>query len=67
MAELTLAELGVEDDPGTAWHPRGCTMLADLDDDEALEHQAKPEVSQQIDAGRLLGAEDSSESPEGEI
>lgn len=72
---IPLAELGIGDDPGTNWHPRrdkaGARtedgLLVDLDDDQVLEHQAKPETADQVDAGVLLAAEDSAETPEGVV
>lgn len=77
---ITLAELGVDPanggDPGTAWHPRADKYgdawdddgrLVDLDDDQVLEHQAKPEAVEQVDAGLLLEAEDSEHSPDGQV
>lgn len=75
MADLTLAELGVTRDPGTDWHPRADKAearnaegnLVDLDDDQVLDHQAKPETGEQPDAGVLLAAEDSQHSPKGVV
>jgi hypothetical protein len=74
MDQLTLAELGIDHDPGTAWHPRKPEAydadgnLRDLNDDEVHEHLHKPESQDQPDARRLpLAAEDSTESPEGEV
>lgn len=74
-ATISLADLGVHHDPGTAWHPRKSKAsardragnLRDLSDDEVLQHQAKPEVAGQIDAGVLLEAEDSEYSRDGEV
>lgn len=42
-------------------------LLLDLDDDAVLEHMAKPEAAEQPDAGLSLSAEDSAESPDGEV
>jgi len=72
---ISLAELGIDDDPGTVWHPRADKAeardddgyLCDLDDDQVLEHQAKPEAADQPDAGVLLAAEDSETTPDGEV
>lgn len=71
--EVSLADLGVESDPGTEWHPRpnkanaflDSGLLPDLNEREVEEHLAKPETYP--DTGKSLGAEDSQESPEGEI
>ena len=66
----------LDPDPGTMWHPRADKQeardqagnLKDLSDDEVEEHFSKPEVSDQIDAGRPpLAAEDSVETPDGEV
>lgn len=70
---VTLAELGVDEDPGTAWHPRpskvGAFMasgdLPDLDDLDVVAHSTKPE--RYPDSGEPMAAEDSQHSPEGEI
>jgi hypothetical protein len=72
---ITLADLGVDEDPGTAWHPRADKAeardadgrLLDLDDDAVTEHMAKPEAAEQPDAGRVLCAEDSILSADGEV
>lgn len=74
---LTLREIGVDplDDPGTNWHPRPDKTdardadghLLDLDDDQVAEHAAKPEAAEQLDAGRVLGAEDSAHTADGEV
>lgn len=72
---VTLADLAVDEDPGTAWHPRPDKSeardddgnLRDLDDDTVAEHAAKPEATEQPDAGTPLAAEDSTESPDGEV
>lgn len=72
---VSLEELGVTDDPGCDWHPREDKAeardadgnLHDLSDDEVAEHADKPEVNDQPDAGRSLAAEDSAQSPEGEV
>lgn len=72
---ITLADLGVDEDPGTAWHPRADKAeawdadghLVDLDDDAVAEHEAKPEAAEQPDAGRALSAEDSVLSRDGEV
>ena len=66
----TLAELGIANDPGRAWHPDDPAKFApdgtlpDLTDTEVAEHRGKPEAAL---AEPLLAAEDSSESPEGVI
>lgn len=73
--KISLSELGVEEDPGTAWHPRvdkegarnDAGHLVDLDDDAVMEHAAKPEAAEQIDASGPLAAEDSAHSPDGEV
>lgn len=72
--QVTLAELGVQNDPGTSWHPRwdkaaawDGSELVDLTDDEVLEHMVKPEAANQLDAGVLLEAEDSEHSRRGVI
>lgn len=75
MQQISLAELGVEEDPGTSWHPRAdkegardaAGHLIDLDDDQVIEHGAKPEAAEQIDAGGPFEAEDSAHSPEGQV
>ena len=77
MSEIiSLADLGIDEDPGTAWHPRADKAeardadghLLDLDDDQVAEHAAKPEATDQIDAGvEPLSAEDSALSPDGEV
>lgn len=75
MAEtLSLLALGVETDPGTEWHPDKPEAytedgLRDLSDEEVAAHVLKPEVLEQHDAacGEFLAAEDSRETPEGEI
>jgi hypothetical protein len=44
---VSLDDLGVEQDPGTAWHPRTkdeADDLPDLDDEQVTEHLAKPEA-----------------------
>lgn len=72
---IRLDELGIDEDPGTSWHPRPDKVeardelgdLRDLDDDEAIEHQAKPEAAEQLDAGVVLAAEDSEHTPPGEV
>lgn len=72
---ISLAALGVDEDPGTAWHPRADKTeardpdgnLVDLDDDQVAEHAAKPESADQLDAGLVLSAEDSAFSPDGEV
>lgn len=72
---ITLADLGIDEDPGTAWHPRpdkteardADGLLLDLDDDQVAEHAAKPETVDQLDAGQILSAEDSALSPDGEV
>lgn len=71
---LPLAALGVDRDPGTEWHPRTKQgvrnaegNLLDLDDDQVLDHQAKPEAADQPDAGVMLEAEDSQHSPRGVV
>lgn len=73
---ISLADLGVDEDPGTAWHPRADKAeardaegnLRDLDDDEVAEHAAKPEAVDQLDAGvDPLSAESSAYSPDGEV
>lgn len=73
---ITLADLGVDEDPGTAWHPRpdkteardDAGLLHDLDDDAVAEHLAKPETADQLDAGvEPMSAEDSAETPDGEV
>lgn len=77
MTEHTsLEELGVESDPGCAWHPREDKReardadgnLRDLSDDEVVGHARKPEAAEQVDAGvEPLSAEDSAETPEGVV
>lgn len=75
MTTVSLDELGIDEDPGTAWHPRPDKVearddagdLLDLDDDEVVEHQTKPEAADQLDAGRCLSAEDSEHTPPGEV
>lgn len=80
---LSLAELGVVDDPGTSWHPRRDKTdvrdadgnLRDLDDPTVHAHIAKPESAEQVDGARRrqrenrpeLAAEDSLESPAQEV
>lgn len=68
---LTLRDLGVNHDPGTAWHPKPEKfvdgLLPDLDDEQVAEHLTKPEAADQSDAGRSLAAEDSTETPDGEV
>ena len=65
---VTLAELGIDEDPGTTWHPAAKSGdLPDLTEAEVAEHLAKPEAAEQVDAGRSLAAEDSAQSPEGEV
>lgn len=80
---LSLAELGVHDDPGTSWHPRRSKTvtrdtagnLRDLDDPAVHEHLVKPEADEQVDGVRRrqrenrpeLAAEDSIETADGEI
>lgn len=73
---ISLADLGVDEDPGTAWHPRPDKAeawdadgnLADLDDDTVAAHAAKPEAVDQLDAGvEPMSAEDSVHSPNGEV
>jgi len=71
--EVSLSDLGVEHDPGTEWHPRASKanafhddgLLPHLNDREVEEHLAKPE--RYFDSDKVLGAEDSELSPEGEI
>lgn len=50
--DLTLDDLGVETDPGTAWHPD--KPITDLTYEEVMEHLAKPERLEQPDAGLVL-------------
>jgi hypothetical protein len=71
---VALYDLGVTSDPGTEWHPRDkpgarddSGDLIDLSDLDVLEHQAKPEVAGQPDAGLLLAAEDSTHSHDDEV
>jgi hypothetical protein len=73
---VSLADLGITEDPGTAWHPRPDKAeawnpdgtLRDLDDDEVAAHRAKPEARGQVDAGvEPLSAEDSAETPHDHI
>lgn len=72
---ISLADLGVDEDPGTAWHPRADKAeardadghLVDLDDATVEAHAAKPEAADQLDAGVLLSAEDSAHSAHGEV
>ncbi|HEY9351997.1 MAG TPA: hypothetical protein VIP28_02045 [Nocardioides sp.] len=72
---ISLADLGIDEDPGTAWHPRpdkteardADGLLVDLDDDAVAEHMAKPEAAEQLDAGLSLSAEDSALTPDGEV
>lgn len=70
MDTVSLADLGVEEDPGSAWHPKAEKftpegLLPDLSDVEVEEHLAKPETYP--DTGRVLSAEDSALTPEGQI
>lgn len=70
---VNLADLGVDEDPGTAWHPRPDKAnafldsgdLPDLNDREVAEHGTKPE--QYLDSGEAMSAEDSQHSPEGAV
>ena len=72
---ISLADLGIDEDPGTAWPPRpdkteardADGLLVDLDDDAVAEHMAKPEAAEQLDAGLSLSAEDSALTPDGEV
>lgn len=80
---LSLAELGVTDDRGTDWHPRRDKTdargpdgrLRDLTDADVHEHIVKPEADDQVDGVRRrkrenrpeLAAEDSIETPDGEV
>lgn len=73
---ISPADLGIDEDPGTAWHPRpdkteardADGLLLDLDDDAVAEHAAKPEAADQLDAGvEPMSAEDSALSPDGEV
>ena len=71
---VSLRDLGVEEDPGTEWHPSGLLDevrmllgdLPDLDDNEVGEHMRFKRRGF-IDEERLLEAEDSTESPEGAV
>lgn len=76
MDSISPADLGITQDPGTRWHPRRDKHQARRDDGnlrdlttaEVVEHQAKPEADDQPDASRgPLGAEDSTETPEGVV
>ena len=70
---VPLADLEIDDDPGTTWHPRPDKPnarlengdLPDLNDRELAEHMMKPEEFP--DTGEPAAAEDSAESPEGEV
>lgn len=54
-------------DPGTAWHPHYMAGdLPDLDGGQMAVHLTKPECADERDAGPLA-AEDSADSPEGEV
>jgi hypothetical protein len=80
---ISLEDLAIDpaEDPGTNWHPtkaealNGDGNLRDLSDDEVHEHIEKPESDEQIDGVRRrrrerraeLAAEDSLETPDGEI
>ena len=80
---VPLAELGIDEDPGTSWHPHprkagardDAGDLVDLDDDQVVEHTRKPEADEHYDGvlrrireGRELGAaEDSDHSEPGEV
>lgn len=66
---ITIADLGLNGDPGRAWHPgqakfRDDGTLPDLTDEQTAEHAAKPEAAE---AEGVLAAEDSVLSPEGEV
>lgn len=67
---VTPEQLGVDDAAGTGWHPSKPDaytedgLLPDLDDDQVLEHQAKPEAD---DAEDILAAEDSALTPDGVV
>lgn len=73
MEQVSLADLGVDEDPGTAWHPRPDKTeardaggnLTDLSPEEQAMHLTKPE--EYPDSGSPLSAEDSTHSPEGEV
>lgn len=73
MERLSLADLGVDEDPGCAWHPRPDKTevwdsdgnLRDLNEAVQRMHLAKPE--QYPDSGEPLSAEDSVHSGEGEV
>ena len=65
---VTLENIGADDDPGRAWHPKpskftAAGLLPDLDDAQVGEHLRKPEATSEP----VLAAEDSTESPEGAI
>lgn len=77
------AELDIEDDPGTNWHPRSDKdgawgadgHLADLTEGQAAEHAEKPEADEQYDGVRRRAreerepgaAEDSDHSEPGKV
>lgn len=66
MNEVSLEELGIDDDPGTSWHPRADKegvrdaegLLLDLGEEEVDGHRTKPEAAEQPDAGEPMEAED---------
>lgn len=72
---VSLEELGIapSEDAGCSWHPGKPEaydeggLLRDLSDAEVADHLAKPEADEQIDARFVLDAEDSIESPTGEV
>lgn len=73
---ITVAELGITEDPGTDWHPRPGHEeawdedgnLANLSEAQVAQHLDKPEAATQVDAGvPPMAAEDSAESPEDQV
>lgn len=71
---VSLADLGAESDPGTAWHPRENKVevrddqgdLCDLTDEQVEEHFWHRDV-EYPDNHRSMAAEDSQLSPKGAV
>ena len=71
--QVSLASLDIDEDPGTDWHPRASKanayhesgLLPDLNPRELVEHMKKPE--DYPDKGKILAAEDSALTPDGEV
>jgi hypothetical protein len=69
---VPLADLEIDDDPGTTWHPRADKPnarlengdLPDLNHQELAEHMMKPEEFPDM---QPVAAEDSEDSPEDEV